>query len=195
MQRRHSYVIFTVMLIFMACTIIWTVHFDTLKPNPGLTSHNARTFEISNPALPMEIISIPAIAALPVDQHLGKFEGKEMRFGTSAGATFAALTTDVTCGAVNAEADSLKSSGGIVSHGGHVVKLFFWGKRRWDDQYVVVTSVIGIFLAGMMVGRTPEYLGKKIGGREVKLAIIALLIHPLYDFNANRFFCCNALGS
>ena len=91
----------------MAGTIVWSVYFDTLQPNPGLTAHTAaRTYEIPSAAAKggKQPVTLPAVAGLPVDQHLGNLEGKEMRFGTSAGATFAAVTVDVTCGAVNAEA-------------------------------------------------------------------------------------------
>ena len=59
------------------------------------------------------MVTLPAVAALPVDQHLGNLEGKEMRFGTSAGATYAAVTTDVTCGSVDAEGDSLNPLAGL----------------------------------------------------------------------------------
>ena len=61
------------------------------------------------------MITLPAVAGLPVDQHLGNLEGKELRFGTSAGATFAAATVDVTCGAVNCEHDSLNPIAGAVA--------------------------------------------------------------------------------
>ena len=83
---RHSLVIFMVMMVLMAGTIIWSVHFDTLNANPGLTSHSARTLEIPNRNSPggKKIIALPAVAGLPVDQHLGNLEGKELRFGTSA---------------------------------------------------------------------------------------------------------------
>lgn len=107
---RHSLVIFSVMLFLMAGTVVWSVYFDTLKPNPGLTAHPiAQTYEIPSATAPggKRVVTLPAVPGLPVDQHLGNLEGKEMRFGTSAGATFDALTTDVTCGAVNAEEDSL----------------------------------------------------------------------------------------
>jgi potassium-transporting ATPase potassium-binding subunit len=178
-QRRHSMVIFMVMLSLMACTIIWSVYFDTLKPNPALTHHLERIFTISNPAATTGKIQldIPMIASLPVDQHLGNLEGKEMRFGTSAGATFAALTTDVTCGAVNAEADSLNPMAGLAPMVGMWLNCFFGGKGVGMIN-MLLFIILGIFLAGMMVGRTPEYLGKKISGREIKLTIIALLVHP-----------------
>jgi potassium-transporting ATPase potassium-binding subunit len=108
-RRRHAWVIFSVMFVLMAGTIVWAVRFDTMKPNPGLTAHpQSRTFTIASATAPggKRVISLPAVAGLPVDQHLGNLEGKELRFGTSAGATFAAVTVDVTCGAVNAEHDA-----------------------------------------------------------------------------------------
>lgn len=194
-QMRHSIVIFIVMLSLMACTIIWSVHFDTLKPNPALTNHLARTFDTSSPASANGklTIEIPAIASLPVDQHLGNLEGKEMRFGTSAGATFAALTTDVTCGAVNAEADSLNPIAALSPMVGMWLNCFFGGKGVGMIN-MLLFIIIGIFLAGMMVGRTPEYLGKKIGGREVKLAIIALLVHPFMILIPTGLFAATVWG-
>jgi K+-transporting ATPase ATPase A chain len=115
---------------------------------------------------------------MPVDQHLGNLEGKDLRFGTSAGAVFAALTTDVTCGAVNAEMDSLNPAAAVSPLTGMWLNCIFGGKGVGMIN-MLMFIIIGIFIAGMMVGRTPEYLGKKIGAREVKLAVIALLIHPL----------------
>ncbi len=192
---RHSIVIYLVMLILTIGTIIWSVYFDTLKPNPGLTAHLAKTFSIANPAFPngkMDI-SVPAISALPVDQHLGNLEGKEMRFGTSAGATFAALTTDVTCGAVNAESDSLNPLAALSPMVGMWLNCIFGGKGVGMINMLMFV-IIGIFLAGMMVGRTPEYLGKKIGSREVKLAIIGLLVHPLMILLPVGLFAATSWG-
>jgi K+-transporting ATPase ATPase A chain len=179
-QRKHAWVIFGVMLAFMSITIIWTIYFDTLKPNPAITAHPSRQFEVKSSSISGGKLqtNIPAIAALPVDQALGNMEGKEMRFGTSAGATFAALTTDVTCGAINAEADSLNPLAALAPLLGMWMNCFFGGKGVGMIN-MLLFIVIGIFIAGMMVGRTPEYLGKKIGTHEVKLAIIAMLIHPL----------------
>ncbi len=194
-RRRHSMVIFSVMLLLMVGTIAWTVHFDTLKPNPGLTSHTAREFYIPNRAAPngKQKVTAPAVASLPLDQHLGNLEGKEMRFGTSAGATFAALTTDVTCGAVNAEADSLNPISALSPMVGMWLNCIFGGKGVGMIN-MLLYIIIGIFLAGMMVGRTPEYLGKKIGAREVKLAIIALLVHPLMILMPTGLFAATSWG-
>jgi K+-transporting ATPase ATPase A chain len=180
-RPRHAWVIFSVMLFLMAGTIVWSICFDTLQPNPGLTAHpNAQTFQIPSAKAPggKQTVTMPAVAGLPVDQHLGNLEGKEMRFGTSAGATFAALTTDVTCGAVNAEMDSLNPLAALSPMVGMWLNCIFGGKGVGMVNMLLYV-IVGIFIAGQMVGRTPEYLGRKIGAREVKLAVIALLVHPM----------------
>ena len=180
-RRRHGVVIFSVMMALMIGVIIWAVAFDTLAPNPGLTAHPvARSYDIQSAGAPggKVALTIPAVAGMPVDQHLGNLEGKDLRFGTSAGAVFAALTTDVTCGAVNAEMDSLNPAAAVSPLVGMWLNAIFGGKGVGMIN-MLMFIIIGIFIAGMMVGRTPEYLGKKIGAREVKLAVIALLIHPL----------------
>ncbi len=192
-QLQHGVVIYSVMLIMMVCTIAWTIHFDTLKPNPALTHHLARSFTLSDLTTEKTQINLPMISALPVDQHLGNLEGKEMRFGTSAGATFAALTTDVTCGAVNAESDSLNPLAAMAPLVGMWLNCIFGGKGVGMINMLMFV-IIGIFLAGMMVGRTPEYLGKKIEGREVKLVIIGLLVHPLMILLPVGFFAATAWG-
>ena len=118
------------------------------------------------------------VAGLPVDQHLGNLEGKELRFGTSAGAAFAAITTDVTCGAINAEMDSLNPLAGLSPMVGMWLNCVFGGKGVGMIN-LLLFLIVGVFLAGQMVGRTPEYLGRKVGAREMKLAMIALLVHPI----------------
>jgi len=187
-RRGHSFVIFCVMLLLMASTIIWTISFDTLHPNPALTQHKARTYKIDGKAF-----DLPAVERLPVDQHLGNLEGKELRFGISAGATFAALTTNVTCGAVNAEADSLNPLAGLAPMVGMWLNCIFGGKGVGMIN-MLLYIIIGIFIAGMMVGRSPEYLGKKIGAREVKLAIIALLVHPMMILMPAGLFAATQYG-
>src|SRR5208337_2698572 len=175
-RMKHAVAIFAVMLTLMAGVIVWAIGFDTLKPNPGFTAHPATgTYHIASAGAPGGKIdlSVPAVAGLPVDQHLGNLEGKDLRFGTSAGAVFAAITTDVTAGAVNAEMDSLNPAAGISPYVGMWLNCIFGGKGVGMIN-MLMFIIIGIFIAGMMVGRTPEYLGKKIGAREVKLAVIAL---------------------
>jgi K+-transporting ATPase ATPase A chain len=178
---RHSWVIFSVMWLMMAGTIVWSVYFDTMKPNPAFTSHSAsKAYEITGKSASAGklTVTLPRVAGLPVDQHLGNLEGKELRFGTSAGATYAAVTTDVTCGSVNAEADALNPLAALAPLAGMWLNCIFGGKGVGLMNFLMFL-ILGIFLAGQMVGRTPEYLGKKIGGREVKLAVIALLMHPI----------------
>jgi potassium-transporting ATPase potassium-binding subunit len=193
-RRRHSLVIFSVMFVLLAGTILWSIYFDTLKPNPGLTAHSqSRTFSIPSATAPggKREITLPAVAGLPVDQHLGNLEGKELRFGTSAGSTFAAATVDFTCGAIICEHDSLNPMASLSPFFGMWVNCIYGGKGVGMIN-MLLFLIIGIFVVGQMVGRTPEYLGKKIGAREVKLALIALLIHPLVIlFPAGLFSATN----
>jgi K+-transporting ATPase ATPase A chain len=195
-KMRHAYVIFSVMLFLMAGTIIWSVLFDTYMPNPAFTGQSVtRSYDVSSATGPggKRSVVLPAVGGLPVDQHLGNLEGKEMRFGTSAGATFAAMTTDVTCGAVNSEHDSLNPLAALSPMVGMWLNCIFGGKGVGMINMLLFV-IIGIFIAGMMVGRTPEYLGKKIGAREVKLAVIALLIHPLMILLPTGIFAATDWG-
>lgn len=196
-RRRHSLVIFSVMMALMIGTIVWAVYFDTLKPNPGLTAHaGGQTYELASASAPggKRQVTIPAVPGLPVDQHLGNLEGKELRFGTSAGATFSALTVDVTDGAVNCEHDSLNPIAALSPMVGMWLNCIFGGKGVGMIN-LLLFLIIGIFVAGQMVGRTPEYLGKKIGGREMKLAMIALLVHPIMILLPTGLFSATDWGT
>ena len=152
-QMRHAWVIFGVMMAMFVTTIAWGISWDTLQPNPGL-------------------------AGLPVNQHLGNLEGKELRFGTSAGATFAAGTTAISCGSVNCSHDSLNPLAGLTPLTGMWLNCIYGGKGVGMIN-LLLYLIVGVFIAGLMVGRTPEYLGKKVEAREMKLAMIALLVHPI----------------
>jgi potassium-transporting ATPase potassium-binding subunit len=193
---RHSVVIFSVMLLLFVGTVVWAIYFDTMQPNPGLTAHpQVRNFTVASASAPggKRLITLPAVAGLPVDQHLGNLEGKELRFGTSAGATFAATTVDVTCGAVNAEHDSLNPLAGLSPFVGMWLNCIYGGKGVGMIN-LLLFLIVGIFLAGQMVGRTPEYLGKKIGAREMKLAMIALLVHPILILGPSGLFAATSWG-
>jgi potassium-transporting ATPase potassium-binding subunit len=193
---RHSVVIYGVMLTMMIGLIVWVMVFDTMQPNPGLTAHAGATYQIANSSAPngkIDVVS-PPVAALPVDQHLGNLEGKELRFGTSAGAAFAAITTDVTCGAINAEMDSLNPLAGLSPMIGMWVNCVFGGKGVGMIN-LLLFLIVGVFLAGQMVGRTPEYLGKKVGAREMKLAMIALLVHPILILGPAGLFAATSWGT
>ena len=193
---RHGVVVFSVMLALMAGTVVWSVYYDTLQPNPAFTRHAvARSFSIPDAQTPggHRSVVLPAVAGLPVDQHLGNLEGKELRFGTSAGATFAALTTDVTCGAVNAETDSLNPLAAISPMVGMWLNCVFGGKGVGMIN-MLMYIILGIFIAGMMVGRTPEYLGRKLEAREVKLAVLTILVHPLLVLMPTGLFAATSWG-
>jgi K+-transporting ATPase ATPase A chain len=193
---RHSVVIYGVMLAMMAGLIAWVIVTDTMQPNPGLTAHAGTTYQIANPSAPngkIDVVS-PAVVALPVDQHLGNLEGKELRFGTSAGAAFAAITTDVTCGAINAEMDSLNPLSGLSPMIGMWLNCVFGGKGVGMIN-LLLFLIVGVFLAGQMVGRTPEYLGRKVGAREMKLAMLALLVHPILILGPSGLFAATGWGT
>jgi potassium-transporting ATPase potassium-binding subunit len=193
---QHAIVIFSVMLLLFVGTVVWTIYFDTLKPNPGLTAHpQSRSFTIASATAPggKRIITLPSVAGLPVDQHLGNLEGKEMRFGTTAGATFAAATVDVTCGAVNCEHDSLNPIAALSPFVGMWLNCIYGGKGVGMIN-LLLFLIIGIFLAGQMVGRTAEYLGRKIGGREMTLAMIALLVHPFLILEPSGLYAATNWG-
>jgi len=195
-KMRHSYVIFGVMIFLMAGTFVWSIAYDTYKPNPAFTDHSvSQTYDIPSATAPggKRTVTFPKVGGLPLDQHLGNLEGKEMRFGTSAGATYAATTTDVTCGAVNSEHDSLNPLAALSPMVGMWLNCVFGGKGVGMIN-MLLYIIIGIFIAGMMVGRTPEYLGKKIGAREVKLVVIALLIHPLMILLPTGIFAATDWG-
>jgi len=191
-RLRHAVVIYTVMLSMMISLIAWAVYWDTLKPNPAFTAHAvARSYELPGAH---RTLTIAPVAALPVEQHLGNLEGKELRFGTSAGATFAAITTDVTCGAVNAEHDSLNPLAGLSPLIGMWINCVFGGKGVGMIN-LLLFLIIGVFIAGQMVGRTPEYLGRKVGAREMKLAMIALLVHPILILGPSGLFSATDWGT
>jgi K+-transporting ATPase ATPase A chain len=187
---RHSVVIYGVMLTMMVALIWWTVEWDTLAPNAAFTGAAAeRNYQIADASDPSgkRMVTLPTVASLPVEQHLGNLEGKELRFGTSAGAVFAAITTDVTCGAVNAEHDSLNPVASLSPFIGMWLNCVFGGKGVGMIN-LLIFLIIGVFLAGQMVGRSPEYLGRKVGAREMKLAVIALLVHPFIILGPSWLF-------
>jgi potassium-transporting ATPase potassium-binding subunit len=194
---RHSAVIYCVMLAMMVGLIWWTIDWDTLRPNPAFTGTTSeRSYQIADASDPSgkRTITLPAVASLPVEQHLGNLEGKELRYGTSAGAVFAAITTDVTCGAVNAEHDSLNPVASLSAFAGMWLNCVFGGKGVGMIN-LLLFLIIGVFLAGQMVGRSPEYLGRKVGAREMKLAVIALLVHPFLILGPAGLFAATSWGT
>jgi potassium-transporting ATPase potassium-binding subunit len=118
----------------------------------------------------------PRLAALGVDRSFGNMEGKEVRFGIFNSALFATVTTDASCGAVNAMHDSFTPLGGLVPlFNMHLGEVVFGGVGA-GLYGMLIFVVLAIFLAGLMIGRTPEYLGKKIEAYDVKVSALAILL-------------------
>ena len=105
-------------------------------------------------------------------------EGKEVRFGIVDSALWATVTTDTSCGAVNSMHDSFTPLGGLVPLLNMQIGEIIFGGVGSGLYGMLVMAVLSVFIAGLMVGRTPEYLGKKIEGREMKLAMLFILIFP-----------------
>ncbi len=121
----------------------------------------------------------PALRGLGVDQAVGNMEGKEVRFGIAGSALYATVTTDASCGAVNSMHDSFTPLGGLVPLFNIQLGEVVFGGVGAGLYGILVMAIISVFIAGLMVGRTPEYLGKKIETREVTLAMLYALIFPL----------------
>jgi potassium-transporting ATPase potassium-binding subunit len=121
----------------------------------------------------------PIHHSLGLDASQGNLEGKEVRFGTAASALFATVTTDASCGAVNAMHDSFTPIGGFVPMFNIMLGEILIGGVGSGLYGFLLFAIISIFVAGLMVGRTPEYIGKKIESREVKLAVLAIAVLPL----------------
>ena len=107
------------------------------------------------------------------------WEGKELRFGIPGAALFATVTTDASCGAVNAMHDSLTALGGMIPLINMQLGEIIFGGVGSGLYGMIVFAIVAVFVAGLMVGRTPEYLGKKIEAKEVKMAMLAILCLPL----------------
>ncbi|HTW37182.1 MAG TPA: potassium-transporting ATPase subunit KdpA [Steroidobacteraceae bacterium] len=126
----------------------------------------------------------PRIAKLGVDQAAtvlqpgGNMEGKEARFGIGASALFATATTGTSCGAVNSMHDSYMPLGGMVPLFNMMMGEVVFGGVGTGLYSMLIFAVIGVFIAGLMIGRTPEYLGKKIEAFEMKMSSVAILVMP-----------------
>jgi potassium-transporting ATPase potassium-binding subunit len=130
-------------------------------------------------AYPAETGRNAALSTLAVDQSAGNLEGKEARFGIAASALFATVTTDASCGAVNSMHDSFTPLGGMVPLVNIQLGELVFGGVGSGLYAMLIYVILTVFIAGLMVGRTPEYLGKKVEGREMKLAMVYVLIYPL----------------
>ena len=119
----------------------------------------------------------PRLAELGISQASGNMEGKEARFGIAQSSLFTTVTTSFTTGTVNNMHDTLTPLGGLVPLLNMMLNVVFGGKGV-GLMNMIMYAILAVFICGLMVGRTPEYLGKKIEGTEMKLAAICIIIHP-----------------
>ena len=157
----HGWAVFAAMSVLFAAGVA-VAYYAEAQPNPLLHT-----------------------AALHIDQHAsplqagGNMEGKEVRFGIANSALFATVTTDASCGAVNSMHDSFMPLGGLVPLVNIMLGEVIFGGVGAGVYGMLIFVILAVFIAGLMVGRTPEYLGKKIEAYDVKMAMLYVLIFPL----------------
>lgn len=125
-----------------------------------------------------EMAGNPALEQAGLNQDMGSMEGKEVRFGIAQSALFTTTTTSFTTGTVNNMHDTLTPLGGMVPMLHMMLNCVFGGKGV-GLMNMIMYVILAVFLCGLMIGRTPEYLGKKIEGKEMKLVALVLIVHPL----------------
>jgi K+-transporting ATPase ATPase A chain len=156
-SQKHGWAVFAAMAVLFAAGVA-TVYWAESHGNPLLSGTDQR------------------ISAM---QSGGNMEGKEVRFGIANSALFATVTTDASCGAVNGVHDSFTPLGGMVPLVNIMLGEVIFGGVGAGLYGVLIFIVLAVFIAGLMVGRTPEYLGKKIEAYDVKMAMLYVLIFPL----------------
>jgi K+-transporting ATPase ATPase A chain len=159
-NQRHGWALWAAMFVLFAAGVT-TAYWAEARGNP---IHAARG------------VDIVASATNPG----GNMEGKEVRFGIANSALYATVTTDASCGAVNSMHDSFTPIGGMVPLLNIQLGELIFGGVGSGLYGMIVMAVLTVFIAGLMVGRTPEYLGKKIQSREVRMAMLYVLIFPAY---------------
>ncbi|RJX26139.1 MAG: potassium-transporting ATPase subunit A [Desulfurivibrio sp.] len=183
-----------IMLVPMAC--VWM--FGRLT---GRLRHAAVIFLVMGALLAVKVgfanylESAPSAAftGLPV-AAAANLEGKELRFGTAAGPTWGVLTTATSNGSVNCMHDSLNPLTGLIALTGMWFNVSFGGVGvGMINMFLYI--IVGVFISGMMVGRTPEYLGRKVETREMKFALLAILVHPLLILGGTALFAATPWGA
>ena len=154
---RHGWAVFAAMAVLFFAGLA-TAYWAEAQPNPLLHHVDQRASKL---------------------QAGGNMEGKEVRFGIANSALFATVTTDTSCGAVNSMHDSFMPLGGLVPLTNMLLGEVIFGGVGAGLYGMVIFVVLAVFIAGLMVGRTPEYLGKKIESYDVKMAMLYILIFPL----------------
>lgn len=141
-----------------------------------------------------ELHGNPVMNTLGIDASQGSMEGKEVRFGIPQSSLFTAVTTAATTGTVNNMHDTLTPIGGLVPLAEMMLNCVFGGKGVGLIN-MLMYAILGVFIAGLMVGRTPEFLGRKIEPRDMKLIAIAILMHPLIILGPTAIAFLTDLGS
>jgi K+-transporting ATPase ATPase A chain len=152
------------LILWIAAGLAYTLGVMTGKPRHGWAVFAA-----------MSILFLIA-TAICVRAETNNMEGKEVRFGTADSALFASVTTSASCGAVNAMHDSFTPIGGLVPLTNILLGEVIFGGAGAGLYGIFVFIILAVFIAGLMVGRTPEYLGKKIEAKDVKLAMLTVLL-------------------
>lgn len=134
-----------------------------------------------------------AVTAAGIVNQAGNMEGKETRFGIAETSLFSAATTAYQVGAVNGSMDSMTPTGGLMAMWNMILQTVFGGKGT-GFIYVIMYAILTVFICGLMVGRTPEYLGKKIEGKEMKMVAIGILAHPLFALIPLAVACLFSAG-
>jgi len=166
-RMRHAGVIFGVMLALLLLKIGLAVEFESAPTQ--------------------------AFTGLAVMQEVGNLEGKELRLGAVTGPLWAAVTTATSNGSVGAMHDSLNPLTGLVPMAGMWLNETFGGAGVGMIN-MVLYIVVAVFVSGMLVGRTPDYLGHKLEGREMRLAVLALISHPVLILGGTALFAATAWG-
>ena len=138
--------------------------------------------------------SNPLLTALGVDGGAGNMEGKETRFGIDDSSIFASITTLASCGAVNAMHDSFNPMGGFIPLWNMMLGEVVFGGVGTGLYGMLVFAILAVFISGLMIGRTPEYLGKKIEAYEMKMVAIAILVTPILALAGTAIAVLSAEG-
>jgi K+-transporting ATPase ATPase A chain len=157
-SQKHGWAVFTAMAVLFFAGVL-VAYWAEAKGNP--------------------LLGAQVDQAASAVQSGGNMEGKEVRFGIANSALFATITTDASCGAVNGMHDSFTPLGGLVPLANIMLSEVVFGGVGAGMYGILIYIILAVFIAGLMVGRTPEYLGKKIEAYDVKMAMLVVLVFPL----------------
>lgn len=167
-------------IVLIPIAIIFALGFVLKRKKLSWTIYSVMTLGfliLLIPTVISEMNGNPAISQMGIAQNMGSMEGKEVRFGAAASANWATYTTVTSNGSVNAMHDSMTPITGMTTLLGMMINCFYGGVGvGFLNFYIFI--ILGVFISGLMVGRTPEFLGKKIEAKEMKIAMFIALLHP-----------------